>query len=188
MAKRDVLDRKSGRGPFEIEEGAGRPPIVFVTADMVPPEFYRGEGANSHLPETPNLDRLRTDAVTFDNAFTCSPLCGPSRAGYLTGRYPYILANEERAHDGWAVALREEDVIFPEYLSASGYTARHAGKSHIGTAHFTRAFGEADSPWNRWAPPMEDDDAYVAYLRRLGVRAPRYENPLRGTRATFGWP
>lgn len=182
MTRGDFLDRRSGRGPFASLDGAERPPIVFITIDMVPPEFYREGQTNSGLARTPNIDRLRGDAVAFTNAFTNSPLCGPSRACYLTGRYPYILANEERTHDGWAIKLRPDDIIFPQYLKAAGYITRHVGKSHVGTEKFMEAFGEADSPWNRWAPPMEDDDAYLAYLERLGVEPPIYRKAIRGLR------
>ncbi|HJN15262.1 MAG TPA: sulfatase-like hydrolase/transferase, partial [Armatimonadota bacterium] len=134
-----------------------------------------------HL-RTPNIDRIMADGTRFSNAFSCSPLCGPSRAGYLTGRYPYLTANEERAHDGWEVGLRDSDAIFPEYLRATGYTTKHVGKCHVGAAKFMDAFGESDSPWNRWAPPLADDDGYHRYLRDLGVTPPTWPNPIKGLR------
>lgn len=180
--RRRFLEARSGRGPFRDREPDRRPHIVFITVDMVPPDVYRPEEANGGLVHTPNLDALRQSAVTFTNAFSNSPLCGPSRASYLTGRYPYVLVNEERAHDGWAVALRPDDIIFPEYLRAVGYVTKHVGKSHVGAAKFTDAFGEVDVPWNRWAPPMTDDDGYVAHLRRLGLTPPVWPRPIQGLR------
>ncbi|MCD6404400.1 MAG: sulfatase-like hydrolase/transferase [Planctomycetes bacterium] len=182
MGKRRYVDAHRGWGGFSAEGEHQGPPIVFITVDMVPPEFHRPGESNSGLVVTPNIDRLRADGVAFTNAFTNAPLCGPSRASYLTGRYPYILANEERAHDGWDTKLRAEDIIFPQYLAAAGYVAKHCGKSHIGAAKFIEAFGEADAAWNRWAPPMEDDEGYVAHLARLGVRAPVYNDPVQGLR------
>jgi len=196
MVTRRFLEPRSGRGMFTDAQPRSRPTIVLLTIDMVPPDFYRPGETNSGLASTPTLDRLRAEGVTFTNAFTNSPLCGPSRASYLTGRYPYVIVNTERAHDGWAVTLRPEDVIFPEYLKAVGYVTKHVGKSHIGPEKFIEAFGEADVPWDRWAPPMQDDDGYVAYLRRLlpstrsgrgqsaepRVTQPTYRNPVRGLR------
>jgi len=179
----EFLDEKTGSGPFRKTAEAKRQHIVFITVDMVPPEFYRPGETNSGLVRTPNIDALRADSVEFTNAFTTSPLCGPSRAAYLTGRYPYILANEERAHDGWAVKLRPDDIIFPQYLKRNGYVAKHVGKSHIGMEKFMEAFGETDAPWNRWAPPMTDDDGYLAYLRSLGVEPPVYTREICGL-----WP
>ncbi len=183
MASVRFLDPRASGGMFKDLEPDQRPSVVFITVDMVPPDVYRPQETNGGLVHTPNLDRLRAEGVIFTNAFSNSPLCGPSRASYLTGRYPYVLVNEERAHEGWAVELRHDDIIFPEYLKAVGYVTKHVGKSHVGTAKFTDAFGEADAPWNRWAPPMTDDDGYVAHLRRLGVSAPVYRKPVQGLRA-----
>jgi len=182
MPATKFIDPRSGRGSFEDLQPGARPPVIFITVDMVPPDVYRPQETNGGLVRTPNLDRLRSQGITFTNAFANSPLCGPARASYLTGRYPYVLVNEERAHQGWAVQLRPDDIIFPEYLKAVGYVTKHVGKSHVGTAKFMDAFGENDAPWNRWAPPMTDDDGYVAHLRRLGVSAPVYRNPVQGLR------
>jgi arylsulfatase A-like enzyme len=167
---------------FEDREPAHRLPIVLISIDMVPPDFYRDGETNSGLARTPALDQLRADGVWFANAFANSPLCGPSRASYLTGRYPYLLVNEERAHDGMEVFLRPDDIIFPEYLRAAGYLTKHAGKCHVGAHKFRDAFGEADAAWDRWAPPLTDDDGYLAHLRRLGVDPPVFRNSLRGFR------
>lgn len=180
MPETRFIDPRSRRGSFEDLAPSRRPHIVFITADMVPPDAYRPAELNGGLVRTPNLDMLRAGGVTFTNAFANSPLCGPSRASYLTGRYPYILVNEERAHDGFAISLRADDVIFPEYLKAAGYVTKHAGKCHVGAAKFFDAFGENDAAWNRWAPPMTDDDGYVAYLRRLGVSPPVWPEPIHG--------
>jgi arylsulfatase A-like enzyme len=183
MPRTRFIDPRAGSGIFEDHEPQGRPSIVFISVDMVPPDFYRPGETNSGLARTPSINRLRADGVWFEDAFANSPLCGPSRASYLTGRYPYLLVNEERAHDGMAVALRPDDIIFPEYLKAVGYVTKHVGKCHVGAAKFLDAFGEADAAWDRWAPPLTDDDGYVAHLRRLGVSPPVQRNPVRGRRA-----
>ncbi len=180
MAKAGLIDPKAGKGMFTDLAPERRPSVVFITIDMVPVDVYRPQELNGGLVRTPNIDRLRTEGVTFQNAFANSPLCGPSRASYLTGRYPYVTVNEERAHDGWEIGLRAADIIFPEYLKSVGYVTKHVGKSHVGTAKFMDAFGETDAPWNRWAPPMTDDDGYVAHLKRLGVTPPVYKNPIEG--------
>lgn len=182
MAQRRYLDARAGLHGFDFERSASRPHIFFITVDMIPPESYElGSAVREHL-RTPNIDRLLGDGARFANAFTVSPLCGPSRAAYLTGRYPYILVNEERAHEGFEVALRESDAIFPEYLQATRYRTKHVGKCHVGPAKFMAAFGENDTPWNRWAPPMADDDGYLRYLRELGVELPVFRDALTGLR------
>ncbi len=182
MHTRRHLNETTGAHPFDHDPAAHAPHIFFITVDMIPRESYDPESPIREHLRTPNLDRLMGDGVRFSHAVSCSPLCGPSRAGYLTGRYPYLTVNEERAHDGWAVALRPSDAIFPEYLKAIGYNTKHAGKCHVGTAKFMDAFGENDTPWNRWAPPLTDDDGYLRYLRELGAQPPVWRNPVTGLR------
>ena len=176
------LQPKSGAHPFACDPAARRPDLVLITCDMIPRESYDPESPWRELLCTPHLDALFTEGVRFSHALSTSPLCGPSRAAYLTGRHSYMTVNEERAHDGWQAILRPEDAIFPEYLRAAGYLCKHAGKGHVGTAKFLDAFGENDTPWNRWAPPLADDDDYLHYLDGLGVQPPQWCEPLQGLR------
>jgi len=174
------VNMKTGEHPFQVEERERLPNIFFISVDMIPPEVYRPDGEYTQHLHTPNMKSLFGDSVRFSNAFCTSPLCGPSRASYLTGRYTYITVNEERAHDGHEVELRPTDVIFPEYLKSVGYLTKHIGKCHVGTRKFMDAFGENDRPWNRWAPPITDDDDYLKYLRDRGIKPMRYEKEVRG--------
>lgn len=174
------LNPKQCRHPYTLREGAARPDMFVFTMDMVTPDFYREPSAyRSHL-RMPAWGRLERDSVCFDNAFSTSPLCGPSRAALFTGRYSYVQVNEERAHDGFEVEVKPGDAIYPEYLKAAGYLTAHIGKSHIGVETFVRAFGESCSPWNRWAPPVYDDPEYHQYLQRLGVKGFRFQREIRG--------
>jgi arylsulfatase A-like enzyme len=182
MAERGYVDQRTGAHPFDRRPNAEQPTIFLITVDMIPPEAHDPRHPLREHLRTPNMDRLFAEGTRFSHAYACSPLCGPSRAAYLTGRYPYLTANEERAHDGWETALRASDAIFPEYLRATGYVTRHVGKCHVGAAKFTDAFGENDTPWDRWAPPLTDDDGYIRYLRQLGVQPPVWPAPLAGLR------
>ncbi len=174
----EFIDRKRKRHPFSVAERK-RPDIFVFTLDMVPPDFYRPGQLFSRI-SLPHWRRLEKTSVVFANAFSVSPLCSGSRASFFTGRYPYILVNEERSHDGFETELRPEEVIFPEYLKAAGYLTGHAGKSHIGTQAFLRTFGENCAPWNRWAPPVWDDADYHWYLKRAGVKLPVWKKTIRG--------
>jgi arylsulfatase A-like enzyme len=130
--------------------------------------------------ELPALRGLFSDSTFFTNAFCTSPLCAPARAALLTGRHTYLLANNERAHDGFEISLRAGDTIFPEYLKAAGYVTKHCGKGHLGTQKFLDAFGENGDSWDRWDPPIRTDESYLEYLRRLGVKPQRYAREIRG--------
>ena len=179
------LDPMNGRGPFCHDPEAPRPNILFISADMVPPEFYL-PGA---VPmRTPNLDALRDGHLFFRRAYSTSPLCSPSRAAYLTGRHSYITTNSERAHDGHEIHLRPDDIIFPEYLKALGYHLRHAGKSHVGAHKFTEVFSENASPWDRWSPPWHDDDGYIQFLRQRGLGRLTFKRSIVGRSLTGRGP
>lgn len=182
MNTKQFVDEMTGRGPFTVDHGAetvARPNIFFLSVDMVPPEFYESLPGRVR-PRTPNLDALRSDATVFTNTFCTSPLCTPSRASFLTGRFSYITTNSERGHDGHAIHLRDDDTIFPEYLKASGYSVRHFGKSHVGTHKFLDVFGENDSPWDRWSPPWHDDDQYRELLAEHGVASVSFSRSITG--------
>ena len=173
------IDPISGKGPFWMDPETKRDSILFISMDMVPREFYLDlEGS---VPvRAPVLHGLRDGHIFFRNAYCASPLCSPSRAAYLTGRYTYITGNSERAHDGHQVHVRDSDILFPAYLKSAGYHLRHAGKSHIGTHQYMDIFGENDSPWNRWSPPWYDDDRYVGCLRERGFERFTFERPIHG--------
>ncbi len=52
------------------------------------------------------------------------------------------------------------------------------GKAHVGTKKFLDAFTENDNPWDRWSPPVFDDDGFLAYQRSLGVKPQKYSREI----------
>lgn len=76
--------------------------------------------------------------------------------------------------------LELDDIIFQDYLKRVGYSLKHSGKCHVGVEKFVRTFGENVHAWDRWGPPVEDDDRYLAYLANMGVQLPKYRKELRG--------
>jgi arylsulfatase A-like enzyme len=173
------LDGKTGRGPFYRDEARSKPNILLISVDMVAQEFLLKDRAAVPV-HTPNLDALRREGVFFRNSFATAPLCSPSRASYLTGRYSYITANAERGHDGHAVHLRDQDILFPEYLKAVGYRTRHSGKCHVGGRKFLEVFGENDAPWDRWSPPWYDDEQYISFLKTKDLEPFEFERSIYG--------
>ncbi len=175
----NFLNQLTRSGQFTVDKGATQKNIVLISMDMVPPEFFN-EDLDKPPILTPNIARLQAEGVTFTQGWCASPLCGPSRAAYLTGRHPYITGNSERAHDGHATELHESDVIFPSYLKAAGYHTRHIGKSHVGVKQFIETFSENDSPWHRWSPPWYDDDSYLEFLREKNLTTYSFKHEIMG--------
>ncbi|MEM7386881.1 MAG: sulfatase-like hydrolase/transferase, partial [Verrucomicrobiota bacterium] len=64
---------------------ASSPNVVLIVADDL---GWADTGPRSDLHETPNLDRLTHESVSFSNACAASPVCTPTRASLLTGRHP----------------------------------------------------------------------------------------------------
>jgi len=84
---------------------------------------------------TPNTDRLAREGALFTNAFTVTPVCSPSRATFLTGRYgtqlgvtDWITPQEARA----GLGLPVEATTWPEVLQQHGYVTGLIGKWHLG--------------------------------------------------------
>jgi len=106
-----------------------RPNILFVFADQW---RYAALGANGN-PEvrTPNLDRLASEGVVFDQAFSGYPLCSPYRGALLTGRYAHangVVDNEYKLRDG--------EVTLAHVLGREGYRTGFIGKWHLGYGPF----------------------------------------------------
>lgn len=173
------LDEKGRRGPFLVRKQK-RPHIFLISADMISPDCYLPSREISHHVNLKNIRSISEEGTRFDNALCTIPLCGPSRASTFTGKYPPFLTNNERAPLGMKVALEAGDIIFQEYLRKSGYNTKHVGKCHVGALKFMDAFGENDAAWDRWAPPLMEDDGYVDFLRMKGVKPHVYRKVLQG--------
>lgn len=104
---------------------SGRPPdVVIVLSDN---HRWDHLGIMGHpFVETPSLDGLARDGVLFENAFVGTPLCSPSRASFLTGKYPHAhgIKNNLTPWTG-------EHATFLERLARLGYAAAFVGKWHM---------------------------------------------------------
>ncbi len=82
---------------------------------------------------TPHLDKLAQEGTRFTQFYAASPVCSPSRAALLTGRYPQRAglsnnASSQKGIDG----MPGEQVTIAEMMKAAGYATGHIGKWHIG--------------------------------------------------------
>ncbi|MBI5799175.1 MAG: sulfatase-like hydrolase/transferase [Verrucomicrobia bacterium] len=83
---------------------------------------------------TPNLDALAARGVRFTQFYSAAPVCSPSRAGLLTGRWPVRagVPTNCASQEGAKGALPPEEVTLAEVFRAAGYATAHIGKWHVG--------------------------------------------------------
>ena len=146
-----------------------KPNILWICTDQQRFDTIRGLG-NDHI-RTPNLDRLLGEGVSFDRAYCQSPVCTPSRASFLTGRYPRATRTTRNGNDRFP----DDEVLVPYLLSQNGYRCGLIGKLHLSAADgrtetLPRHHGYDMVKWSHgprdgWG----DDNAYQAWLRSRGV-------------------
>ncbi len=99
------------------------PNVLFIIADDASRSF--GEAYGCDWVKTPNIDRLAKKGLVFDNAYTPTSKCAPSRAAIITGRNPWQL-EEAANHQPYFSA---KFMAFSEALSRAGITTGGAGKT-----------------------------------------------------------
>ncbi len=125
---------------------AGRNPpnvVLFLVDDMGWADWEQnGARAGSSFHETPSMNRLAQEGVTFSNAYSSASVCSPTRNALLTGKNPartrmtqWIPGIEYRSPLGdprWDDSLDDEEVTLAEALRRGGYATAFVGKWHLG--------------------------------------------------------
>jgi arylsulfatase A-like enzyme len=93
-----------------------------------------GYASGGHF-RTPNLDRIARSGVTFENAYSASTVCVPSRVALMTGIEPHRLPTQENR---WA--LREGFWTIAHELKRAGYQTALIGKAHFAPVHAQHGF------------------------------------------------
>jgi choline-sulfatase len=87
--------------------------------------------AGNRTINTPNIDKLASEGVVFDNAYCQNPLCVPSRSSIISGRYSRSTGIYGNNH-----ILEANSPTIPRILSASGYRTCLIGKAHFNGEQF----------------------------------------------------
>jgi len=171
---------------------APRPNIVFIVAD----DLGYGELSCQSPPDydlsTPRIDSIARNGVRFTSGYVTAPVCSPSRAGFMTGRYQQRFGHElnavEAQSDDPRIGLPLSQHTMADYLHAAGYATGVMGKWHLG-AHppfhpLKRGFDEFYGflrEGHYYFPQHHDSADVVTHFRE---REPQYDrlNPImRGT-------
>ncbi len=107
--------------------GARKPNFVLFLADDLGVHDLGCLGAADL--KTPNIDALATSGVRFTNWYAAAPVCAPSRASLLTGRYPQRCGVPDNGQ-----ALRSSERTIASALKPAGYATGIFGKWHLGSS------------------------------------------------------
>lgn len=94
------------------------------------------------LMRTPCLDRLASQGLRYERAYTCQPVCGPARSALFTGTWPH-------SNGGWANTQAPSPVHrnLGQRLSDQGFHCAHIGKWHLDAGDYFGQ-GRADAGWD----------------------------------------
>ena len=92
---------------------------------------------------TPNLDKIAAGGTHFTQGYVTSSVCGPSRAGLISGRYQDRLGIWGNFSRNAKIGFPTNQPMMQDHFKAAGYTTAAIGKWHYG--HFE----EEHKPWNR---------------------------------------
>lgn len=111
--------------------------VLLITSDQ---QHFDTIGAFNSEIDTPNLDRLVNEGVTFDRAYCPNPTCTPTRASIITGMYP-------SQHGAWTLGtkLNEKIPTVGKYLDEAGYETALIGKAHFQPLKQTEEYSSLES-------------------------------------------
>lgn len=165
------------------------PNIILILADDLGWADLSSYGSTFY--ETPFLDQLVKTGMKFTNAYSTSPVCSPTRASLMTGKYPTKTGVTDwipgRSEDGkirdyekiktpaTAFQLKLEEKTIAEYALENGYQTFFAGKWHLGEEEKYwpqhQGFQTNIGGWSKGAPTGKLNDSTGGFF-------PPYKNPL----------
>lgn len=121
--------------PGSANAQSRKPNIVYFLADDLGRDDVGWRGSSI---KTPNLDKLANNGAQL-NQFYVQPVCTPTRAAFLTGRYPIRYGLQVGVIRPWAnYGLSLEEYLLPQALKDAGYETAIVGKWHLG--HISREY------------------------------------------------
>lgn len=161
-----------------------KPNIIYIVADDM---GWTDAGClGNDFIETPNIDRLRKQGMMFTDAYVTAPVCMPSRAGFMTGRYQARFGMTDPTGPKQAdrmtplieplkhINLPKSEPTLGKMMKSAGYTTACIGKWHLGDQN-KRGYTQQDAgfdfvvkdPNNK--PPYPDDYKCIQYFTDTAI-------------------
>jgi arylsulfatase len=180
-------------GPLSAAPAGPPPNIVFIMCDDL---GYGDLGCYGSKIRTPNLDRMAAEGIRLTNFDSADPVCSPSRAALLTGRYPTRVGVPRVLFPQDTGGLNLDETTLANVLKARGYRTACFGKWHLGRPDaylplnrgFDQYFGIPYS--NDMTPrPLIEGTKVVEEPAQLDTLTQRYtEHAVRFIRESKGAP
>ncbi|QQE13800.1 arylsulfatase [Planctomycetota bacterium] len=161
-----------------------KPNVVVIMSDDMGWGQLGCEDIDEVVP-TPNIDRIAEEGVMLRNYYVQS-VSSPTRAAFLTGRYPFRCGMEERTHGNDDVGMLKDERTVAQAMKESGYSTALFGKWHLGQwqkehlpmqrgfdhqyGHYSALIGSFDHSrgqkyydWHRNEKPIYEE-GYSSYL------------------------
>jgi len=138
------------------QRGDRRPNFVIVMTDD---QGYGDVGYRQNGKiKTPNLDDMAKKGLRLDRYYT-APVCSPTRASVITGRYP-----TRTGVFSWGHTLRPQEKSFVELLKANGYQTGFFGKWHLGSIAANKSTNPGARGFDSWyaAANFYDNDPWMS--------------------------
>ncbi len=158
---------------------AQKPNVIFIMADDQGSLDLGCYGAKDLV--TPHTDALAVRGLRFTQFYSAAPVCSPSRAGVLTGRWPVRagVPGNCASQKGGKGALPAAEVTMAEMFKNAGYATAHIGKWHLGytpesspqAQGFDHSFGHMGGCIDNWSHFFYWSGPNIHDLWRNGVEA-----------------
>jgi arylsulfatase len=154
-----------------------RPNILWYCTDQQRFDTIRSLGCEAI--NTPNLDALVAEGVSFTNTYCQSPICTPSRASFMTGRYPA----SHHVHRNGNPFFPPSETLVTTILAKSGYDCGLVGKQHLSRSNIIEKRPENDGyRYYKWShhpyPDWPEGHDYADWVSSHGTHHEELYNNL----------
>lgn len=144
-----------------------QPNVLWICTDQQ--RFDTINALGNSLCRTPNVDALIADGVAFTQAYCQSPVCTPSRASFLTGRYPRTTRCRQNGQ-----TIPDDERLVSRLFADAGYRCGLAGKLHLASCSDGKVEeriddGYHDFSWSHHPQPDWPENAYSQWLAEQGT-------------------